>query len=316
MPDSVAVDSTSITPSSVSGNTLTWTLPTLFPLQNYDIIVYVKADSGLVIGDSVYFQAGLTVTPGTDIDISNNTSDGWARVINSFDPNIKSAFPSGTIPQSSVIAGEPITYRIDFENTGTANALTVRITDVLPTELMLNTVEVLASSHSYSSRIFYPRELEFSFNNINLTPNSVDPVNSKGYIILRATPYPTLPVGTLISNEARIYFDNNLPILTPMAEVMIGNTTTGIAELLSTAGPSLNISPNPAKDIINISLPSAAAGNFEVQVYTLQGRIVKKETLQNIEQGAITMDVSNLAPGAYMIIVQNEQNAWSGRLVR
>lgn len=316
MPDSVAVDSTSITPASVSGNTLTWTLPTLYPLQDYDIIVYVKADSGLVIGDSVYFQAGLAVTPGTDIDISNNTADGWARVINSFDPNIKSAFPSGTIPQSSVIAGEPITYRIDFENTGTANALTVRITDILPAELLLNTVQVLASSHQYSTRIFYPRELEFSFNNINLTPNSIDPVNSKGYIILRAAPDPNLPVGTVISNEAKIYFDNNLPIITPVAEVIIGNTTTGIAELLSTAGPSLNISPNPAKDIINISLPSAAAGNFEVQVYTLQGRVIKKETIQNAEQGAIKMDVSNLAPGAYMIIVQNEQNAWSGRLVR
>lgn len=316
MPDSVSVDSTSIAPATVSGNTLTWNIPNLSPLQNYDIIVYVKADSGLVIGDSVYFQASLMAAPGSDINLANNNADGWARVMNSFDPNIKSAFPSGTIPQSSVIAGEPITYRIDFENTGTAPALTVRITDVLPPELLLSTVEVLDQSHMYSTRIFYPRELEFSFNNINLAPQAVDPANSKGYIILRITPDPTLPVGTVISNTARIYFDNNLPVVTPVAEVIIGGTTASIGEILKNTSPSLYISPNPAKEMIQITLPDMNSGLFEVCVYSLQGRMVKKEAAQLTENETITMDVSGLATGAYMIVVRNEKSAWSGRLLR
>ncbi len=315
MPDSVAVDSTSIAPAGISGNTLTWTLPLLSPLQSYDIIVYVKADSGLVIGDSVYFQTSLSVTPGTDINLSNNSAAGWSRVINSFDPNIKSAFPSGTIPQTSVIAGEPITYRIDFENTGSANALTVRITDVLPAELMLSSVEVLAASHSYTTRIFYPRELEFSFNNINLTPSGVDPVNSKGYIILRATPDPALPVGTVITNEARIYFDNNLPVLTPPAEVIIGNSVTGIADIPGAATPMLTIRPNPAKDRVEISLPGKISGTCEVSLYTLQGQMVMKETAKVNGQGTLITDVSGLAPGVYTLLVTQEKNSWSGRLL-
>ena len=316
LPDSVAFDSSSVLPSLINGNDVSWAIASLQPLQQSAITVWVIADSGLVIGDSVYFCAQLAVTPGTDILPANNTSCGWADVVNSYDPNTKTVFPAGSMPVGDVLSGEPLTYRIDFENTGVANAIDVVVRDVLPAELQLSSVQVLASSFPYNVRINYPRELQFDFNGINLTPVLSDPANSRGYIIFRATPIPSTPVGTLISNSARIYFDNNLPILTPSAEVLIVSSTTGIADWMTSASPALHIAPNPATEEVNVALPSGISGQVELCVYALDGKIVHRESAQRSGSEALRMDVRSLHPGMYLLVVSNGQASFTGRLLR
>ena len=316
LPDSVSYDSALIAPTAITGDSILWNLPSVNVLQNYAITLWVKADSGLVIGDSVYFSAQVTASPGIDADLTNNSADGWTPVINSFDPNAKSVFPGGTVSVASIAAGEPFTYRIDFENTGTANALTVRLTDILPVELQLESVEVIAASHAYTNRITFPRELEFSFNNINLTPATVDPDNSKGYLIFKVTPVTTLPAGTTINNEARIYFDNNLPILTPQAIVKVENLSTSLVDLLESSSASLFISPNPAKEMISINVPGIESGDVEVAIYTMQGKLVLKKSMKKLQQEALVMDVSSLASGVFLMVVSNNERAWNGRFIK
>lgn len=316
LPDSVSFDSASVQPSLINGNDVSWTLSTLQPLLTRGILVWVIADSGLVIGDSVYFCVQLTANPGTDILPANNTSCGWADVVNSYDPNTKTVFPSGSMPVADVLSGEPLTYRIDFENTGVADAINVVVKDVLPVELQLSSVQVLASSFPYNVRINYPRELQFDFNGINLAPVLTDPANSRGYIIFRATPWPSTPAGTLISNSAKIYFDNNLPIQTPTAEVLIVSSTTGITDWMTSASPALHIAPNPATEQVSVSLPSGISGTVELVVYTLDGKIVQQERTQRTGSEMLRMDVHDLTPGMYLLVARNGQGSFTGRLLR
>jgi Secretion system C-terminal sorting domain/Domain of unknown function DUF11 len=315
LPDSVSYDSASIAPTSSVGNLVSWTMPSINLLESFDVKIWVIADSGLVIGDSVYFEANVSASPGADINPANNLASGWVDVVNSFDPNIKTVFPNGTVPQSSILSGLPLTYRIEFENTGNANALTVRLTDILPQELKLESIEILAASHAYVSQIVYPRQLEFTFNNINLPPTSIDPNNSKGYVIFKVTPHQNLSVGTLIVNQANIYFDNNPPILTPMAEVVVVGTT-GIIESNYSSSKTLFIYPNPAQNIVNIEMPGAESGNYAVSLYSVDGRLINVQSIQKQKEQHLQLDLSLTEKGVYIIIVSKDKRVWSSRVVR
>ncbi len=315
LPSTVTFDSASIAPTSSIGNLVSWSIPTIDLLQSFNVTVWVIADSGLVIGDSVYFEASVTASPGTDVNPYNNLASGWVDVVNSYDPNIKTVFPNGTVPQSAILSGQPLTYRIEFENTGNANALTVRLTDVLPLEVKLNSIEILSASHTYSTRIIYPRELEFTFNGINLPPTSIDPLNSKGYIIFKVTPHSNLNVGTVIANEAKIYFDNNPPVLTPMAEVIVVGTT-GIVESNSASSNTLFIYPNPTHDRINIEMPGAESGKYVVSLYSIDGKLINALSIQKQKEQTMQLDLSNTEKGIYIIIVSKGKNVWSSKVVR
>lgn len=315
LPDSVSYDSASITPTSTAGSLVSWSMPSINLFESFDVKVWVIADSGLVIGDSVYFEANVTATPGTDVNPSNNMAAGWIDVINSYDPNIKTVFPSGTIPQSSILSGQPLTYQIEFENTGNANALTVRLTDVLPQEIKLNSLEILSASHAYTTQIIYPRELEFTFTNINLPPTSVDPVNSKGYVIFKVIPENNLNVGAVIANEANIYFDNNPPILTPMAEVVVVGTT-GIIESNYSSSKSLFIYPNPTSELVNIEMPGAESGKYAVSLYSVDGRLINVYALLKQKDQPLQLDLSFVEKGFYIVIVSKDNKVWSSRVVR
>jgi len=317
LPTGVDLTSSSIVPFSYVGNTVTWNIPSILPLASFNIQMTLMADSTLMAGDSVYFSSSLIATPGTDVNPNNNVSNGWVSVMNSYDPNIKTSFPAGTMSLTAVQNSHPITYRIDFENTGTANALTVRVTDVLPAELKLETIEIIGASHTYSTKINYPRELEFTFNNINLTPNAVDSVLSKGYILLKVTPKSNLALGTIITNEANIYFDNNAPILTPLSEIVIvtSNTTT-LHEIKNNSTASLIMYPNPANEQLHVLLPNDESGTFQMSIYTVDGKLVQLNRVNVKSATPHVLNIAELKPGSYISILSKGKEAWSGRFVK
>lgn len=143
----------------------------------------------------------------------------------SFDPNDKTGFPLGITSDHLIEANTDLEYRIRFQNTGTDTAFTVLIRDRLPEELDINSVISGASSHNYAFRIFGDRMLEWRFDNILLPDSNTNEPASNGLVFFRVKQTPDLPDGTLIQNQASIYFDFNAPIITNLTDHLIGDTT-------------------------------------------------------------------------------------------
>jgi len=145
-------------------------------------------------------------------------------VTGSYDPNDKTGYPLGVSQQHYIKPNQPIEYVIRFQNTGTDTAFTVVIRDTLSTDLDVFSVASGVSSHEYSFRMYGPRVLEWTFNNIQLPDSNVNEPASNGFVMFTVNQAPDLPNNTLIENSASIYFDYNAPIITNSSEHTINNT--------------------------------------------------------------------------------------------
>ena len=82
---------------------------------------------------------------------------------------------------------------------------------------------------------------------------------------------------------------------------------TGTDGILSTVplnvvDSSLKVWPNPAQDVVNISIADAVSNNASVVIYDVQGRNVKQAALTGSEN---TINVQDLTSGVYFVNVTN-----------
>lgn len=148
-----------------------------------------------------------------DLNPLNNTFAHSALVTCSYDPNDKEVSPKGCGP-TGLINSQPLTYTIHFQNLGSGPAYEVQVHDQLDPNLDVSTFEVLGTSHNYGLTM-NGSEMVWTFPNILLPAQVDDDDGSNGYITYRVNPLPARPEGTVITNQAAIYFDNNPPVLTP-----------------------------------------------------------------------------------------------------
>jgi len=135
-------------------------------------------------------------------------------IVGSYDPNDKTAFPAGYGPDHLIEPGTDIEYLIRFQNVGNDTAFHVFVRDTLSPFLDPATVEVTGYSHPYQLRIRENGALEFAFYHIHLTDTIRDEPGSHGYIKFRVAQTAGNALGTIIHNQAAIYFDFNAPIFT------------------------------------------------------------------------------------------------------
>jgi uncharacterized repeat protein (TIGR01451 family) len=136
------------------------------------------------------------------------------EVRGSYDPNDKRGFPKGVGTMHEIQPNQDLEYVIRFQNTGTDTAFTVVIRDTLSQDLDLFSFNSGVASHNYSFRMYGPRILEWTFNNIMLPDSNVNEIESHGFITFRVDLVDSLLLGTVIENSAAIYFDYNAPIIT------------------------------------------------------------------------------------------------------
>lgn len=170
-------------------------------------------------------------------------------VIGSFDPNDKRGFPLGWRPQHYIEANQDIEYLIRFQNTGNDTAFLVIIRDQLPPQLDPLSIRPGAASHPYRFEIVGNNQLSFTFPNIQLPDSTTNEAASHGFVSFSVSQKPNLPPGTLIENEAAIYFDFNDPIITDPYRHVVGRPLlTFIIDRPSTEALQLDILPNPASE--------------------------------------------------------------------
>jgi uncharacterized repeat protein (TIGR01451 family) len=221
-------------------------------------------------------------------------------VTGSYDPNDKTGYPNGVTDQYYIQPNQQLQYVIRFQNTGTDTAFTVVIRDTLDIDLNIFTVTPGVSSHNYEFRMYGPRVLEWTFNNILLPDSTTNEPESNGFVTFHVEQVPDLAPGTEITNDADIYFDFNEPITTntTMHRIYEGFVAVATLEEIIKETSGLTVYPNPSNGQFTLVMDQeTGAGNYSL--YDQQGRIVKTGLLT----GKKTNIDLNLNGGMYYLMV-------------
>jgi uncharacterized repeat protein (TIGR01451 family) len=286
--------SASITPTSVSGKTLTWNLTGLSASVSKFISVLLTPATTLSVGDTVCYNVSITPTSG-DVNTANNTFSRCDSVRASYDPNEKNVLPTGNI-----MPGTKLTYTIHFENMGNDTAFNIYILDTLSSHLDAGSLVVLQSSHSVTSNvqdIGGKHIARFEFADINLADKNA-PLFNKGFVTFSINSKSTLAPSTWIYNKAGIYFDINPPIITNTAE----NMTYPVSVPVILQQTDVAVYPNPANDKLTIDLKDNKF-NQAVIINTL-GQVMMEE---NINSNITTLSIKHLVPGIYQLVLKGEE---------
>lgn len=305
--DGLGLDSTSIATATISGNTLTWALGPMLPLQNILLSVYCTQSVADTLGSPVTTTAAITPIVG-DLVPEDNSVTTNNQVVGSFDPNDILVDPA-TI-DVLLLDDAVLDYTIRFQNTGTDTAFTVGIENILPPHTQWTSFEVLGSSHPMTLMYYdFDHKLHFQFDQILLPDSNTNELMSHGYVRYRIRPRNDLAVGDSILNTAAIFFDLNAPVITNTAVTVI-ETASQIAAANTMAAPS--ISPNPTTEVVRLDLSAAFVG-AELRVTDATGRVVFTNRAGSISQ---LIDLSALPKGVYLITLRSQEDTWSARVIR
>lgn len=281
--------------TSVSANVLEWNYVNLFPFERRVIELTFNVNSPaeiptVNIGDVLYYQASIT-SSNTDVNLSNNSSTLYQTVVGSYDPNDMVCLDGSIIGVNQV--GKYVYYRVRFENTGTFPAEFVVVKNLIDSNSFdISTLTPIAASHPFRTEMRYTdfdQTVEFIFENINLP---FDDANNDGYVIYKIKTKNNLGLGSSFSNNAKIYFDYNLPINT--------NTYTTTVTALGNnnfEADTVHVWPNPADSVLNVSVKSEVT----VKIYSILGQLIAE---QNINNGLV--DISSLISGIYVMDIVSE----------
>jgi uncharacterized repeat protein (TIGR01451 family) len=222
-------------------------------------------------------------------------------VTGSYDPNDKTGYPNGVTDQYYIQPNQQLQYVIRFQNTGTDTAFTVVIRDTLETDLNIFTVTPGVSSHNYQFRMYGPRVLEWTFENIMLPDSTTNQEASNGFVTFHVDQVPNLAPGTEINNDADIYFDYNDPITTntTIHRIYEGFVSVLNIEELIQEGKSLFVYPNPTSN--NITIKGKESMNHNFRIFDQMGREILSGKLNGI---STEVNLSMLSKGIYTIKIE------------
>lgn len=274
----------------------TYNFTNLLPNESRYIVVMMQTPliPEVNLGDLITNTATITI-PAGDSNENNNSSVLAQHIVGSFDPNDKTESHGGEILHAAFTANDYLTYTIRFENTGTAEAINIKINDILDEQLDETSLRMVESSHNYIlDRV--GNNLTWRFDGILLPPSVPDTATGKGCVVFQVKPKPGYAIGDIIPNSAAIYFDFNPEIVTEpclttfVSALKVNEFDTG----------DFMVYPNPVQDILQVS----GNGNLKIDTITIvdiSGKTMFSETVNRIHAA---IDLSSLSSGIYFAKVK------------
>ncbi len=305
-PTLCSFDYSTATPTSISGNTLTWVLDSLAPFQEFSRGVYFIVTGAL--NDTIIMNYSVQ-GQNTDDYPNNNSGITKIPIRNSYDPNIKEVSPAN-IDTGFVTRNEYLTYTIYFQNTGNDTAFTVKLFDTLSNYLDIATFELLGSSHTCEPRFYDNGLVVFNFENIMLPDSFINEPGSHGFVSYRIKPKNTFMLGDVIENTAYIYFDFNAAIVTntTSSEIQI---PTGIKQ----AEVNVSAYPNPVKDKVTLVLSENVA-DYAISVCNILGQTQTDFKLLKADRNKVQLNMANLPGGVYFIKMSNGKQSAVAKVIK
>jgi uncharacterized repeat protein (TIGR01451 family) len=300
--DSVLDHVSSYPAGTTSTNTLSWNYANLLPFESRSVYATFNLNGPMEtppvnLDDVLYFTASVTPATGDETPTDNTFALNQV-VTGSFDPNDIACLEGKSVSPEKI--GEYLHYNINFENTGTAPATFIVVKDVIDeTKFDVSTLQLMDASHNVETKVA-GNKVEFYFDAINLGPEE------KGNVVFKIKTLNTLQVNNDVTQQADIFFDYNWPIQT--------NEAVTIFEVLGVGGyefdNSVNVYPNPAKDIVTISADSNVRS---IELYDQQGRLLQSGTINDTHP---TLDLSSRGSGMYFVKVTTEKGIKVEKIIK
>jgi|GEM_PF-2799123 len=269
-----------------------------FSVNNGDITFNTLAPPVNMGEENLHFDA--SISDFDDITVDNNTSVLNQTIVNSYDPNDITVHEGAEIYEEQ--ADDYLTYTIRFQNTGTAEAIDIKLTNTLDALLDWSTLKPLQSSHSYTVKRTDDL-VEFDYKNIHLADSTSNEAASHGYVTYKIKPKAEFGIGDEISNKAEIYFDFNPVIETNTAKTKV----IALAGLKDNAFAFAKLYPNPTKDQLHVEV---AKGELQsVTVHDSNGRLC-------LSANAGVIDVSPLSGGMYFVKITTDLGSADYKIIK
>jgi uncharacterized repeat protein (TIGR01451 family) len=249
------------------------------------------------LGSILDFCFGIS-TDLPESNLSNNIYCGSEPVIGPYDPNDITLYKNGRHSDSTLLLTDvDLTYRIRFQNTGTAEAINVFVLDTISDKLDMSTLQLVETSHLCNLSILNNNVLRFDFPNIHLIDSTTNEPESHGYIFYKIKQKAGNQVGDVIKNTAHIYFDFNEAVVTNTAYDSIIEPSTAFVHSMKQDN-HLRIFPNPSEGYISL-YHELLTGRQEVKIIDLQGKEIMNQALDFISGKAAVQ--LRLPAGIYML---------------
>jgi uncharacterized repeat protein (TIGR01451 family) len=282
--------------STPTANGFTYNFTNLLPGQSGVITVQMLVPTipTVNLGDLVTNTASITI-PTNDVNVNNNNAVYTRVIVGSYDPNDKAESHGPQVLHSAFTANDYLTYTIRFENTGTAEAINVRVNDVLNAKLDETTVRMVTASHPYVlDRV--GSNLTWKFDGINLEPSIPNnTVIGHGFVVFQVKPKVGYSIGDVIPNTASIFFDFNPAIVTNTWST----TFVPVLGVQSFVFDNFVYYPNPVNNTLNISNASTID---TVEIVSVLGQIVKSISVNDLQA---ELNLSDLHHGVYFVKVSS-----------
>ena len=237
------------------------------------------------------------------------------EVIGSFDPNDKNSYPKGYGDEHFIEKGQDIEYHIRFQNTGTDTAFTVVVEDVISPNLEMTSLRLGASSHPYSIEIFGSDTLKFTFNNILLPDSTANESASHGFLKFKISPKADLDKGTVIENQAAIFFDFNDAVLTnstlhTIGENFVQTETTNEAFI---SNLKVSLAPNPVVNEAIIHISGIEFKNAQLSLFNTLGVLLREEAFNGND---FLLKKGDLPAGIYLFEIKVDgRKGFAGKMM-
>lgn len=304
-----ALSITSVPGSTPITNGFTYDFSNLVPGETRVINISITTPIIPIVslGDFVTntVSVNLPLISPVDVHPSDNNATVIQEIRGSYDPNDKNEIHGNKILFSSFSSSDYLTYIIRFENTGTGNAINIKVDDVLNSQLDPSSITMLTASAPYTLERL-GNNLTWKFDGINLPPSVVGSEIGKGFIVFKVKPNSGYAVGDIIPNSANIFFDFNPAIVT--------NTCT--TEFVATLGIANNqiskalIFPNPFNDYLNIK---SDLNIKSIDIVDLNGRIIESFK-QNVADTILNLE--KLTSGMYLIKIVTETGTSTQKVIK
>ncbi len=293
-------------PTNISGDTLTWNFNTMNLLYNWQNRLSVTLNPNAIIGDSVRLQLIINPIAG-DINPANNIVKSCFPITGSLDSYIKTVNYDGQNVDGLIEKNTPLTYTIYFQNTRNETAIDLDILDALDANLDLSTLNIIGSSIEGSNGMFSHtlsgNIVRFSFSQILLPDSGSDEVNSHGYVKYFINQKPDLAYGTVITNNAEIYYNcYDPPIITNTVINTIGKLVS--VNDIKTIDDFPDLYPNPVTDNLNISVTLPKPDQITVNILNITGQVIyTKKADYESGQKVLKINTTSFSKGMYFVQV-------------